>query len=1043
MRVVAALLFGSGFAALVYQTAWQRMFRLTFGASTAASAAVLAIFLGGLGLGGALLGKRVERSPRPLTYYGNLELGISALAALSPLLGQAAHALYLSLGGTAALGSAGATAVRLLLTTVVIGPAAVLMGGTLPAAARAVVSESDQSRRSLALLYSLNTTGAVVGALVGPLFLFGLLGNQLTLWGAVCINALVGVAARVLGRQGPELTASAVAEAAAHSAGAPPARSETRLAYVAAGLTGFVFLGLELVWFRVLTPLLGGSSLTFGLILACALAGIGLGGYWFSRRSPERPVTFRLLAFTLSLQAVCVLAPFAWGDRIAFVAAHLRPMLNLGFVYLVGGWVVIAAVVVLPASVVSGYQFPALFALLGRGRQHVGEQVGRAYAFNTLGTLSGSLVVGMLLLPSVGAVTLWRGLAQLLALCGAACAGYALSRGERLGSALAPVALSVVALLLSSAAGPGDAFRHSPIGAGRWSLAGHSENAVRSLSRSKDSSIVWSRDGVESSVAIDVASGISFLVNGKSDGAVVQDKGTQAFLGLLPAALHGSVKTAFVVGLGTGMTSGLLSRVPGVERVEVAELEPSVREVAHRSRLANEGALDNPKLRLLIGDGRELLLTSPRRYDVVVSEPSNPYRAGVASLFTREFYEAAASRLEKRGLFAQWLQGYEVDASAVAIAIHTLSAVFPHVSLWSPEGNDLILLGSFEPQVVDVERLRRDLSQPLYLRWLRRAWGMEGPEAVLAHSLAPPAVLARLAARLPREVNRDDVNSLEFAFGRSVGDQRYVVVADLSATLSPGDYRPAVTGSVDWPRVGELRHRVGWQGFRGEQPAPPKAQATISGCDGHMNEAKKLWPAGATPTDAIELWVRAYVAALSGEDAAGALADRLGDAGFLAEQLLVRERWASARGDVALSVAELTRAFAELRRTALPLCDAAARAIKRAVSLAQKHPEQAAPLLRGLGQGPFAVHIEDGFRRRALLDIAAADMSLCLEALGEMRALPAWERPVLKFRANCLRRFGAPDAPLAEADFYEYLSREPSTFADAAGPLQSAAASDD
>ncbi len=282
---MALLLCGSGFSSLVYQTTWQRMFRLTFGASTAASAAVLAIFLGGLGLGGAVLGRRVERSRRPLVYYGNLELAIAGLAALSPLLCGAVNAFYLRLGGSQSLGSFGSTAIRLLLTTLVIGPAALLMGGTLPAAARAVVEEADDNRRSLALLYSLNTVGAVLGALVGPLLLFGLLGNEFTLYGAACVNALVGMSARALGRSLPELPPGPENDSLADDGVKGEADSaNARFIYAVAALVGFAFLALELVWYRILTPILGGSSLTFGLILACALSGIGFGGYLFSRR---------------------------------------------------------------------------------------------------------------------------------------------------------------------------------------------------------------------------------------------------------------------------------------------------------------------------------------------------------------------------------------------------------------------------------------------------------------------------------------------------------------------------------------------------------------------------------------------------------------------------------------------------------------------------------------------------------------------------------------------------------------------------------------
>lgn len=1040
-RVVAALLFGSGFSALVYQTAWQRTFRLTFGASTAASAAVLAVFLGGLGLGGLLLGKRVERSSRPLVVYGNLELGISALAALSPLLADLTHRLYLGLGGSQALGAAGATVVRLLLTVVVIGPAAVLMGGTLPAAARAVVNEADKARRNLALLYSLNTIGAVFGALVGPLLLFGLLGNRLTIWAAVCINALVGVAARALGRRS-SLAADAAPVSADVAVVSTDAGSqlEARLAYVAAGLVGFVFLGLELVWYRILTPLLGGSTLTFGLILACALAGIGIGGYLFSVRDPAKPVTLQLLGVTLSLEAVGALLAFVWGDQLAFVAAHLRPMLNLGFGYLLAGWIFVASVVVLPASIVSGYQFPALFALLGRGRAQVGEQVGRAYAFNTVGTLTGSLLVGMVLLPSVGAVTLWSGLSVTLALLGAGCAGYTLWRGAALKSVLPVFGLSAFALLLSQAPGPGNLFRHSPVGAGRVLVASETRNQILASVRRAARGFVWSRDGVDSTVAIGVEGGLAFLVNGKSDGSVVIDRGTMAFLALLPAALHGKVKTGFVVGLGTGMTCGVLGKVPGVERVDVAELEPSVVEMARRATLANEATLDNPKVHVAIGDGRELLLTSPRQYDVVLSEPSNPYRAGVASLFTHEFYAAVASRLAKGGMFAQWVQGYEVDAATVSIAVHTMRSVFPHVTLWGPQFHDLLLIGSFEPQNIDVERLRGALQDPLFLKWQRRAWGMEGPEALVAHLLAPQGVLEKLFSRLPVDVNTDDVNALEFAFSRSAGQTHYKFMDDLQSTLGPTDYRPQLVGNVDWSRVEELRERAG---FRQASEAPAggsKVRAVVEHCGGHVTRAKALWPAAAEPLDEVELWTRGYVAATEGSDAAPAIAERLAQDGFVAEALLINERFADARGDVPKAVDQLIRAFDALRATALPLCDANARALRRARSLARKHPEHLQALLRAVARAPLAVYADEADRRTAMVQLGMQAPRLCLEALGDFRAQPRWVRQDLLFRALCLKGINAPDAAAAEADYLEYLGREPVALVTASAPASADAA---
>lgn len=1029
IRVVVALLLGSGFAALVYQTAWQRMFRLTFGATTGASAAVLAIFLGGLGLGGALLGKRVERSKRPLVFYGNLELGISLVAALSPLFASAAHSVYLGLGGSRQLGTVGATLLRLALTAAVIGPAAILMGGTLPAVARAVVRDDDESRSRLALLYSLNTVGAVVGALAGPLLLFGLLGNQLTLWGAASLNALIGLLARSLGRALPELTVTQAASAATVSAATPSTTWQTRFIYLVAACVGFVFLALELVWYRVLAPILGGTSVTFGLILASALAGIGLGGWIFSRRAQRRPATLELLGATLALEAVCVLLPFAWGDDLAFVAAHLHHMSNLGFGYLLAGWLFLTAVVVLPASIVSGYQFSALFSLLGRGKAQVAEQVGRVYAFNTLGTLLGALLTGFVLLPGLGSVALWRWLALTLASLGILCALFAW-HGSRAPKLLyGPLALALLAFALSGSRGPGVVFRHSPIGAGRLDVSSKTRNQLLEITHEVERDVVWERDGVESTIAIRDSTGFAFYVNGKSDGAVVADRGTQAFLGLLPAALHGSVKSAFVVGLGTGMSAGLLGRAPGVERVEVAELEPSVLEVARRARAANEAVLDNARVQIRYGDGRELLLTSPDRYDLIVSEPSNPYRAGVAALFTREFYAAAASRLTSQGLFAQWLQGYEIDARGLSIAMHTMRSVFPHVSLWSPDGADLILIGSLVPQTIDADRLRRDLAAPHYSNWMLRAWDMEGAEALIAHHLAAPRLLDKLAESLPAPVNTDDENVLEFELGRRLGDGRYRAVTDVLTTLaSPEMRRPEVKGAVDWARVDDLTHRIDGS-WRSGAPSR-QTQAVVAGCGGDLRRASSIWPPAGEPKDLIEVWVLGLVEAERGEGAAELRAERLRSEGFVSESLLVRSKLAGARKDYGLAVDLLLQAFDELRVTALPLCSAVERALRHAEDLNRWAPERTFDLVRGLAKGPFAIHIDEG--RRSLLQLLLGrkvkDPALCLLGLGSQRAKPVWQLEPLRARAACLALANATDAAAAQADLSSFLANEPVTF---------------
>ncbi|HUP65081.1 MAG TPA: spermidine synthase, partial [Thermoanaerobaculia bacterium] len=658
---VSALLFSSGLCALTYQTAWFRELRLIFGSSTPASAAVLAIFMGGLGLGSALLGKRADASRNPLALFAKLEAGIAISAAMSPLLVIAGRWLYIAAGGSTTLGSAGATMARLVISALILAVPTILMGGTLPAAARAVEVRQDSARRRVALIYAANTFGAVTGAALSTFFLLELLGNRRTLWLAAALNLMVALAAWVLSRGLRFEEAPTTERGGGVTAEAPPDRSRPRaLILAAAAVCGFAFFLMEIVWYRALSPLLGGSTYTLGLILAVALGGIGAGGFLYSLHGIGRRPTLSLFALTCAAEALFLAIPYALGDRIAILAVLLRRLGAVGFFGFVSGWSVIVALVALPAAIVAGYQFPLLVALLGKGKAGVGRDAGHAYAWNTAGAIAGSLAGGFGILPLLTLLGTWKLVVVLMAGLSLVTLLFAARANRRIAPVALPLLVSAGAVACLFALGPTEVWRHSPIGAGREDAPDDHGSFTRWI-REQRSSIEWEFDGIESTVGLQSRDSFSFLVNGKSDGSARYDAGTQVMSGLIGAMLHPEPRKAFVIGLGTGSTAGWLGRVPGIERVDVAELEPGIVRVAAACVPVNADPLGNPRVRILFGDARELLLTSRESYDVIFSEPSNPYRAGVASLFTKDFYEAASRRLNEGGLFLQWLQGYEIE----------------------------------------------------------------------------------------------------------------------------------------------------------------------------------------------------------------------------------------------------------------------------------------------------------------------------------------------------------------------------------------------
>jgi spermidine synthase len=1046
-RFVALLLFGSGFAALIYQTAWQREFRLVFGASTAASAAVLAVFLGGLGFGGLYFGKRIERSERPLEFYGNLELGVALTAAASPLLIDWLARPYWAFGGSFRLGFAGATIVRLLIATLGIGPSVFLMGGTLPAAARAVEGDGDRSRRELAVLYGTNTIGAVCGSLLGTFFLFELVGVKLVLWGAVLVNLLIAVVARAIGRARSPLKVEDTPSPSPEEAGV-----RIRATHAAAFIAGFSFLLLEVIWYRLLAPILGGSTYTFGLVLAVALLGIGLGGWAYAMRPEGRRSTLADLAFVFALEGACVALPIAAGDRIAIFAAAMRAVSGLGFAALVISWAIIAAFVIFPAAFVSGYAFPLLFSLAGEGRKGVARDVGTIYAFNTAGSILGSLLGGFILVVELGAVGSYRLVAVMLVVSALSLALLAVVRNGRRSavSASVVVLLSTIALMFARAEGPTAAWRFEPIGAGRVTLSGLDKNGLEFWINRARRTLLWHRDGVETAVGMTMRDEISLIVDGKSDGSVLTDRGTQVMLGLTGAMLHPNPRRALVIGLGTGMSAGWLAKAPSVEAVDVVELERSMATVAKTLEDANQRVLDSPNVQIHFGDAREWVLATKRRYDVIVSEPSNPFRAGISALFTLEYYEAAAKCLNPGGIYVQWVQGYEVDADALRTVLSTLRGAFPHVTLWHTQSADLMIVASADRQIIDIDHLRRLVTLEPFKTALVRTWLVSDVEGVLSHFVASDEASSRLANVVGIVPNTDDQNALEYAFARSVGTRGIDTSRRLvSLAAEAHQDRPALSGAsagaVDWDRVAELRPRV-WLVSNGDAPRLPmptpraerRALSVTHGCLGRSADGYRVWlqQDDQTPHDDVERFLLGLGLSQAKNPRALDLADELAKASFDVEAELVRATFAIESDDTEAAMDHEERALSALRKQPFPLCSAGQQVIDLSRRLVGKNRSLATRAARALLAGPFATRSfeETRLAHAQVLADTVSDPALCVAALGPQRILPRWEEEALKFRKNCLTSAKDPFAAEAERDLIRFQMATQATFSGSLGP---------
>jgi predicted membrane-bound spermidine synthase len=1044
LRAVICLLFASGMCALVYQLTWLRELRLIFGTSTAASAAVLGVFMGGIGLGSIVLGRRADRAARPLALYGKLELWIAVTAALSPLLVALVRHAYIATGGTMAWGQGAGTIIRLLLAAVVLGAPTFLMGGTLPAAAKAVSRDDDHGRRALAFLYGANALGAVTGVGLATFFLFERFGTLMTLGIACAVNLLVGLLALVVARFAPEPAPETQGKQKKQPSAAEMAPVSPRpFVLAAAATTGFAFMLLEMVWYRMLSPLLGGSTFTFGLILAAALLGVGLGGAAYALVGQNRPATLHGFALTCTVEAFFVALPFALGDRLAVLTALLQPLGLIGFSGQVLAWSVIAGLVVVPAAFIAGVQFPALISLLGRGGRDAGAHTGRAYAWNMAGAITGSLAGGFGLLPLLTAPRTWQLVAALLVLLGLVAVVLSWRKERQPARLFLPFGTAVAALALLFAVGPTAVWRHSPIGAGRTNLVKmKSRNELRAWVNLTRQGILWQADGVESSVGVANDDSFAFMVNGKSDGNARNDAGTQVMLGLIGALLHPNPKQALVVGLGTGSSAGWLAAIPSMEKVDVVELEPAILRLARDCGAVNHDAMKNPKVHVHLGDAREVILTNREQYDIIASEPSNPYRAGVASLFTREFYTAAAARLREDGHFCQWVQAYEVDSETIRTIYTTLLSAFPLVETWQTKTGDLCFVASKLPVNYDAETLRARIRQEPFRSALAQVWRVTTLEGVLARYVADESVARSLADSPGARINTDDGNFLEYAFARTVGrDKNFMIDHLLLAAQRRGVDLPAgLVANIDHDLV-----QLGRSTAVTAEGLPPRDNPALSAemkrraeiqllyYEADYGEVKNRWFAEPRePADFAELSVAAQALAYNKDERAIEYAAQLreffpGEAAAIVGIL----RWQQDRLEEATDALEA--AFQAWRTDPWALPGVASRTLDVAFAIATEEKDErhllAIRLYRVLGE-PFATFVDNNRRLSTQINLAQRieinqqPRPLLVAALHGIEPNVPWAQDFLSMRAAAYRAIADPRTAQAEADLDLFMRND-------------------
>lgn len=1073
IATVAVILFLSGLSALAYQSTWFRELRHVFGGTSASSAAVLAVFMGGLGLGNAWLGKRMDALRRPLRAYGYLELGVLISAAVSPLLIEVIDVCYVLIGGQQTLGFWGATVTRLLLTVVVLGVPSFLMGGTLPAVVASATGTEDRSRMITAILYALNSLGAVCGVIVSTFLLLPNFGNRYSLWIACGINLVAALLALLNSSRYQKPNAKSFQPsllsklpilsslenfvfeidhqpiAAWNSAKADSdqifvaeicvdeERSRLKapavLIYAVAGIVGFCFMLMELVWFRMLTPLLGGTTFTFGIILAVALFGIGTGSlaysFWFRRNKP----TLGALSFTCALEGALLALPILLGDDLAIFTGYLLQGNEAGFVGAVRAWAIVCAIVVFPPAFISGVQFPLLIALLGEADEDLGSHIGWAYGLNTLGAIIGSLAGGFGLLPLISAVGAWKLTAVLLFATACAIEFECFRRRNfQWGRVVTPLAVAL-GIYFAIAPGPTAVWRHKGIGAGRSDMPSmRDSNRILSWKNGANRVLFWEKDGAEAGVAITDGFGYAFLVNGKSDGNAVGDAPTQIMLGVLGALLHPEPKSGLVIGLGTGESGGYLANVDNMERVDVVEIEPNIRYMAELCKDANLDVLNNPKVNLIYNDAREQLRTTSQTYDIIASEPSNPYRVGVSDLFTSDFYKIAKKRLNKNGIFVQWLQAYDIDETTFVTVMCTLRNSFEHVEVWQSLAGDLLLVCSDQAIEHNFERVTQRLQMPGFRRALIDGWRATEWQDVYGRFLVNSDLARQWFGKFAL-LNTDDFNQVEYGFARTLGAKTSFNATSIRMlAVKSGMDRP-IAGIADelWERPEGAR--IDLYTAQDSVTAPcnylsaaylARANAAEAFTRRNKKQVIEYWEKQDRPPSSMtELAIVGISYAEEGNAKAEPIAEKLRpyseiEAEFILGILRLNQR------KFTESIEHLKNGFTRLQKHPYVMEAVVLRSLEATISLGMEYPLSRNEML-GVLEEHFSTHAFNIMRINAgiLLAEQGDDVTLA-KWLKKYEPYPIWERQALEKRARAYKNAKDPLAEKAQLDLQLYQSKE-------------------
>jgi spermidine synthase len=709
----------SGICGLIYEVAWSKYLSLFIGSTAYAHMLVLATFMGGLAYGAFVLGKLVDGARNPLLFYGLVEIAIGLYCLAYPPLLSFLENVFVSTA--IALDASSRPTLFLFLkfllsfSTIIIPT--FLMGGTLPILTKFFTKNINDTGNRVAILYFVNSMGAVIGAALAGFFLIRYLGLDSTVWFTAGVNVLIGFAAVSFSRSVVE-SSTQLSPVLSQPLPARQVFSKltTDIAIVTAGASGFIVMLYEITWIRLLANILGSSTYSFSLMLVAFISGIALGSLLVSALISKIKNLYLFLGVCQLGTAVSMILTLPLYERLPYylwkIAAIFSSTPESFPVFLSVEFLFCFLIMIVPTTF-SGMSLPVVAHIASNDITILGKSIGGIFSVNTAGTVLGALTTGLVLIPAFGVKqSLEIGVALNAAL------GILIVSHDGAVALRWKVGLALVILLIGS----GYRFQYP-----EWNQQVAASGVFRSLSEPpppsyaafvegrQNGKMLYFNEGVNANVAVIETQkeggrlDKALIINGKTDGSSFNDLTTQILLAHIPLMLLPDSAKALVIGFGTGITVGSALKHP-LSSLDCVEISPEVIEASVHFASENGFALLDRRVRISLEDAVTYLKVTEKKYDYIMSEPSNPWIAGVGNLFSADFFALCKRRIEPNGVMVQWFHLYEMNDQVFEIVLRTFTQAFPYVTIWVPLNFDVILLGSMQPIIPDFDTMERKMT---------------------------------------------------------------------------------------------------------------------------------------------------------------------------------------------------------------------------------------------------------------------------------------------------------------------------------------------